>query len=84
LTIQNIQHSYHEGWDCICSVEPLPSGRFRPVVHCRSLLDGKTGSVPAASHSHERHAQALAHARQLAVTWARDHKHPTGEDRNDE
>jgi len=77
LSISDIEHFYHQGWDCVCSVSELPSGRFKAAVKCRSLMNGQMNELREILYFHGDYGLALAHARQLAVTWAKNNKHLT-------
>ncbi|RYF47680.1 MAG: hypothetical protein EOO38_11690 [Cytophagaceae bacterium] len=56
-------------------MDELPSGLFKAVVHCRSLINGDRKNVPDTLQSYGVHGHALEHARQMAKAWAQDNKH---------
>ena len=75
METRNIEHVYHEGWDCICSVKEFPSGFFKSFVHCKSLMHGELKKLPDISELHDIHDRALQHARKVAMMWSKDNKH---------
>jgi len=72
-----MDHLYHRGWDCICDVAELSSGGFQAVIRCKSLTaNNPTITQVSDSQRHETAAQAIAHARAMAIEWTdlnRDH-----------
>ena len=50
----------HDGWEFLCSGEQLPSGAFQATVRYKAPPDGQIRTL------------VLAHAKELAMTWARE------------
>lgn len=73
--VQNINHLYHEGWDCVCSARRTSSSLFQTVVHCRSLVSGNIFALPTSLVDFTDESQTIAMALQAAFGWTRENKH---------
>ena len=61
----------HEGWQFLCSGEQLPSGGFQATVRYKAPPDGQIRTLVLDAVEHASPGEALEHAKQLAMKWAR-------------
>jgi hypothetical protein len=62
----------HEGWQFLCSGEQLPSGAFQATVRYKAPPDGQIRTLVLDGEPHATAEEALAHAKELAMKWARE------------
>jgi hypothetical protein len=67
--ISNINHLYHEGWDCVCMARSTSSDFFKAFVNCRSLVGGEVLSLPESMVDFDDETQAVELAIQMALEW---------------
>jgi hypothetical protein len=61
----------HEGWTFLCSAEQLPSGGFQATVRYKAPPDDRIRTLVLDRVQHATAGEALAHAKQLAMAWAK-------------
>lgn len=61
-----------EGWEFLCSGEQLPSGAFQATVRYKAPPDGQIRTLVLDAEPHSTAGEALAHAKELAMKWARE------------
>lgn len=62
----------HEGWRFLCSGEQLPTGAFQATVRYKAPPDGQIRTLVLDAQPHATAGEALAHAKELAMQWARE------------
>ena len=72
--ISNINHLYHESWDCTCSARSTSLNFFRAVVSCRSLVGGGIKNLPESLIDFEDEVKAIELAIQMALEWTGKNK----------
>jgi hypothetical protein len=73
---RNIDHVYHQGWDCVCLARQVSLDFFRAAVRCKSLIDGTIENLPESLIDFSSEVQAIELAIQTALGWTRENEHP--------
>ena len=63
-----------EGWQFLCAGEQLPSGAFHATVRYKAPPSDQLRTLKLDSEKFDTASKALAHAKELAMDWARDRK----------
>ena len=63
----------HGGWTFLCSGEQLASGAFHAAVRYKLPPDSEVRTLLLDAEQHTTSREALAHAKELAMKWAREH-----------
>lgn len=62
----------YQDWEFLCSGEQLPSGLFQATVRYKAPPDGQIRTLVLDAQQHATAGEALAHAKELALNWARE------------
>lgn len=73
---RNIDHVYHQGWDCVCSARKIALDFFRAAIRCKSLIDRTIENLPESLIDFSSEVQAIELAIQIALGWTRENQYP--------